>query len=407
MDRERPTRVMLARIWRWSRALLRWFCFAVVLAGLGNRLRSRFETSDQQFAAQADSFLAGRLDIDGFTHDTVSFNGKRYWHQGVAPSLLMLPVRAVLGKRIGQGPVQILVLGVLSWLLWRLARSAGFSRGDAWYLLGAFMLGSFVIDLASDPKSYFFAQLIAMTGASGALLEWRGRRRPMIVGILCAATWSTRQVAGLIALAFAFLLMPRPSEFGGARLRAFAAFVAPLAVALGAELILNGLRYGDPFLNGYQINDVGSYYEPLRRIGVFSLHHVPTNVYYYFLRSVEPVRAGTAHLVFPYYTYDVEGLSAFIVAPFFVISLFRPGFGGRKLAPFWLVCGIILSVLMTYYGTGWCQFGPRYLGDLLPILFFLIVTAKITQPLSERIKDLIAFSAALNGYLLLLKDFNL
>lgn len=345
-----------------------------------------------QFADQANSFLNGRLDINP-SNDTVIKDGKYYWHQGPFPSIIIMPLKALNLVYRGQVYMQIIALTILTFLLYRLCRLKGFSLHSSFYLIFAFFISSVMIGIITTPSSWFYSQVIAVTLLTAILLELETKKRAWVLGILEGAIIATRPTAGLIAIAVILLKIKKIKEI--------LIFSLPILVTIIILLWFNFARFGNPFFNTYQTNEVGTTYEHLRNIGILSIEHIPSNFYYYFLSSVVPVTDNLKHLIPPFFSYDPWGLSFFLVAPFFLYSLKTFGSRDKYLNLLWVMVGLTLLLLLIYFSPGYFQFGPRYTGDFLPILFLLVLYGLSPPNLKPQEKLIIIISGAFNLYLLL------
>lgn len=360
-----------------------------------------FPTPFIHFADQANSFLSGRLDLtlmDG--HDAVIKDGKLYWPQGPFPSVLLMPLIPRIGPWSSQGAVQAILVVALAFLLFRLARLKGYVREDALYLAAAFLGGSVFVGLWTDPKSWFFAQVVAVVVSVAVLYEWETSRRLWLVGLGVGLVVATRPLAAGFLLVFLVSLWRRRVSW-----TAFAKIILPL-ICIGAALLwFNAIRFGDPLDNGYQTNNLGPDSEPYRAMGIFSLKHLPSNAYWYFLASVEPVTdlVRPARLIPPYVSYNDWGLSILLISPFFLYALrtLRTGEWEERIA--WVVIGGTLAMLLLYFNTGWRSFGPRYTADFLPLLYMLLLSAFPGRRLSGWHKTLVVLSVAFNAYLLVMR----
>lgn len=365
---------------------------------------NNINTPWQHFSDQANSFWQGKLDVSPNPfdkHDYVILANKYYWPQGPFPSVLLMPFQKIFGVRFHQGIMQLLLIGLLVILAYKLCRVRGFDRFNCFYLVAVFLIGSPIAGLLVDPKSWFFAQIVAVTFLSGLLLELETKRRWLIIGLLNAALIATRPTAGIIFFALIIIIFVHKQVAWKKLINLILLFV-PVFFSLSFLMWFNFQRFGNPLDNGYLTNDVGGFIEPMRRIGLFNLQHIPTNIYYYFIASVEPVTNGkqSVHLAFPFIKYNDWGTSLFLVAPFFIYSLKSFKGDSKYTKLLWGMVLITLFLHLTYYTPGWSQFGPRYTADFFPILFLLTLYG-LDSKLSKIKKTIIILSCSLNLYLLM------
>jgi hypothetical protein len=364
----------------------------------------QFLQPNNQFSWQAQSFLHGQLNINNpKRQDMVVIGNRLYWPNGPFPAVFLAFFQLFAGSGFHQGYGQIVALGVLFFYLYKLTRLKGFSTYDSFFLLSAFSFGSVAIGLISEPSSWFFAQVVAMALLTCLLYEWETTRNYFILGVLEACIIATRPTAGLIGLYICWVLLKelRSKHHGTIHAVQFFAPVVLTVINLG---LFNWARFGNPFDNGYFTNLVGPQSQALRQFGVFSLAHIPMNIYWYFLAGFNGVTNGSAHIVYPFIRYDRWGLSFFIVSPFFLYAV-RTLKNHSKYRGLWNVIGLTLCVLLTYFTTGWYNFGPRYTADFLPLLYLLLLYALRKNRLNSFQKNLILVSSLLNTYLIFATKF--
>lgn len=352
----------------------------------------------QMFSIQAQSFISGRLDIP-FHVDVVNASGKYYWPQGPFPSLILIPFQLVFGERFNQTLMQPILILLLSIILFKLARIKGFNNFNSFLLTYAFLFASIVYGIIVEPCYSFFAHVVTMILLSLLLLEYEGKKRWFILGIVGGAILATRPTGSSIILLVGLVLLFSKST--KEKYLQFSYYSTPIFLSIVLLFLFNFIRFQDFFNNGYLTNEVGDYLDSLRKFGVFNPVHFISNFYYYFLISVQPVIQNSTHLKFPYFTYNPVGLSFFIVSPFFLHSLKTLKFLNTKLKIYWASILITLAILLFYYNPGWVQFGPRLTSDFMPILYLLTLYSFKVKYLSRKETSIIILSSLLNSYLLL------
>lgn len=353
----------------------------------------------QTFSVQAQSFIQGRLDIPQSV-DAVYKNGKYYWPQGPFPSLLLIPFQLIFGPNFNQAIMQPFLVIILAVLLYRLARLKKFLPHSAALLTYVFLFGSQVIGIITSPCYSFFAHTTTMVLLTAILVEFETKKRPLILGLLLSAIITTRLSAIFIfiPIVYHYLYLKDQIKY---KFNNLLFFILPIASSIILLLWFNQTRFQNPFDNGYATNNVGGYLTELRNIGVVNIQHIPSNFYYSFLISVQPVIKQSTHLVFPFLTFSPIGLSLFIVAPFFLYAVKSLRSKDTVIRLYWIVISITLLLLMSYYSAGWFQFGPRFLSDLMPIVYLLLLKSLSPPKLSEKQTLFIFLSSLLNIYLLI------
>jgi hypothetical protein len=337
--------------------------------------------SEQQFSLLAQSFLHGRLDFleppDGGWDDTTPYGGRYYWPLGPAPAVLLMPFELVgswLGKTFYQGYLQIgLVLAVLV-VIFLTARRIGYDRTDATYAAFAFCFASSFLGVALWPWSWYFAQVITCVALFLAVLEMTGQRRPLIIGTLFAVCLGTRATAALGLFWFIGEVALTPGASKSERMRSIAIATLPCAIVLGVLLLYNYARFGNALEQGYAAQIIPDIASNARSIGIFSLRHVPTNLYALVLKSPVPILSGneTTELKSPFFAANPWGMSVFVTSPW-LARLFGFRYNDRTSR---VILGTVIIVavpILSYYAVGFRQFGYRYSLDFLPLLFYLLL----------------------------------
>jgi hypothetical protein len=135
----------------------------------------------------------------------------------------------------------------------------------------------------------------------------------------------------------------------------------PLVAALGITSLYDWVRFGNPLDNGYAYHLMDQVFRSdFQTHGLFSIHYIPTNLYYQYIFYPLPIRAETA-----------QGGSLFLLSPVFLAALWGVVTQRRMLSTWILVATIMIvnTPILLLMGTGWMQFGPRYTLDFtLPLL---------------------------------------
>ncbi len=369
---------------------------------------------EQQFVYMASSFLQGKLYLvekPFYWWDTVYFSGHYYWPLSPFPSVLLLPFVFVFQKMgifFYQGYLQFGLTVAIAFMAYKLARHFKYSKEDSWFLSFAFCFSSVYIVATYSSWSWYFASAIAVFLLFLSLyLFYIGKKNYLFIGLLLGLVCATRFTAGLCAT---FFLIEIIFENVSWKQRIKNMFKLSIPILLCGLLLLyyNYVRFQNPFDNGYmRANNVvateAQRFE-LLNYGLFQVRNIPTNFYYYFIKTLDPVlvefnsaNGNTYILKPPYFKVGYPGTSFFVVSPIF-IYLFKLKLKKRHLSLI-LVNIVVLSVLMTYYWPGWRQVGPRYMLDVLPFTFVLLLYSFPRRRLSNFSKLIIMISAMFNLYL--------
>lgn len=169
-----------------------------------------------------------------------------------------------------------------------------------------------------------------------------------------------------------------------------------LAVPLCALALYNYARFGDPMETGFGLALLYSeVLESARSHGLFSVAHVPKNLFMMLLAGPRPVGGeDAAILAFPFLSPSPWGMGLFFTSPA-LVYLFRARLRDRLVQASWLAIGLVLIPILTYYGIGYVQFGYRYALDFMPFVM-LIVALGFPEPVTRRARGLITASVIIN-----------
>lgn len=359
-----------------------------------------------EFTLLADSFLNGRLDLNKNDElDCSFFKEKCYWSLGPFPALLMMP-GVLLFKQIGlvftQNYLQWLVIIAVFMACYFLAKKFGYDRRDSGWLALAFVAGSVFVGVALDARSWYFSQAISVLLALLALWEYFSKKRYWLIGCLMAALVATRLDMALAGCFFALDILLDKKISLKEKFARFVRLGLPVVAALSLLGWYNFARFGNIFETGYGFAAVGlPIQEFLRRQwGLFDPRFIPTNFFYYFMKMPEPVLLGGYLLKAPYLKVSPLGLSFFLISPIFCRIFYLPDI--RKVTVYaWVTSLLILFSLLCYYNVGYFQFGPRYLLDLLPFWFIILLYSFKDFKLRPAHRCLIGLSIFFDLYLFL------
>lgn len=366
--------------------------------------------TEQQFSLLATSFLQGKTYLTmlpGTWGDTVLWNGNFYWTLSPLPAVMAMPIEIWQGIWTGWGQriVHMAAVFICIFLLWRMVRRRGYAYRDAGWMVLAFFFGSLAWPIIIIPWGWYTVHVLTVMFLFLALSEYTAVRRWGYIGIWMALAFGLRATAGIVAGFFVLELL-RGTLPWREKLKAGLLLMVPMVIMGLLLLGYNQMRFGNPFMNGYKdINNCcmseQERYEVLH-YGLFQLRNIPTNFYYYFLKSFDPVLVpvesffGPTHILqSPYLTVKSPGLSFFVSSPVFLYL-----FAVKRKVPWlrsaWITIGVIVAVLLTYYWPGWRQVGPRYFLDFLPIAFMILLEAFPSRRVPVMFKILVMVGIAIN-----------
>jgi len=339
----------------------------------------------------AANLVHGRLDsgLPPGTLDTVTVRGLTFQVISplpIVPYLFFVPFPALW--EVSRWIVSTGIGIAAAWLTLPLARRYG-PGGPATYWLA--ILGSFGTLLWTQSISgnfYYLAHVEATLFAFVALLEWRGRRRPWVIGLAVALASLARPTLLLAAVPFGIGLVAAK----GARLRTAVSFVGPMAVAVGLTGLYDLARFGSTFETGYGISVLAKQSLAQQRArGLFSLRHVPDNLGLLLARGFD-LRER-----FPYLVPDPNGHSILLTSPALLAAV-SAGVRSRSARILWAASFLVaVPVLLYYGGGGYRTYGYRYALDFIPFLLALVAIGARTR-FGSLEKLLIGLSVSFVGY---------
>jgi hypothetical protein len=365
----------------------------------------------QQFADLANAFIHGQLNflkpIGGLGQDPVFYKGKIFWDDGPFPALLLIPFVALFDLfhlTYYQGYLMWLIAACVPLFIYAIARKLGYSKEDGWLLGLSFALGSVFIGVTSISSSWFFAQVLNTFLLFWALYEFYYHKRYWWIGILCACVLMTRATSIPIVLFFALEIWQGRGNHKQ-KLFQYVQLGAPLLVAIVLLGTYNYLRFQSPFNGGYMMQLLYPSATETESLGLFSLIHVPTNLYGLLLRGPMPVLRDTSSwtLKFPFIANNVYGMSIFLTSPYFLYLLRQRWSLYSATSQRLLIASAVSALLvLSYFGDGIVQFGFRYSLDFLPTLFvvFMIVYRKTHVRTTTGMKLLLIGGGIFNFYIL-------
>jgi hypothetical protein len=381
-------------------------CAAVYVATLGARLRG--PSDNPHFVSLADSFLHGQLSVVGdrpaSNNDWAQYKDHWYVAFPPLPALVILPAVAIWGSALWDRLFWALFAGLgpaLLFVLLRHLREHADSRRSAredLTLTALFAFGSAYYYTAVQGTVWFAAHVVAVPLIALYVLWAIRARRPFLAGLmlgLCAATRPTTIGLALFFLAetFAFARRGGPAAAdGGGRIRAAATkvlwFAAPIAVIGGFNLLLNWLRFDDPFEVGYRYLRI-RWSGRIETWGLFNYHYLAKNLAV-FLAAL-PWLSSHA----PYLRVSRHGLALWVTTPAFLAVLWpkRASTLMRGLA--W-AAGAVALVDLCYQNSGWIQFAYRFSLDYSVLLIALLALGG--RRLGVMFHALLVFAIAINVF---------
>jgi hypothetical protein len=340
----------------------------------------------KHYVYEAQAFLDGRVDLQGFPsyyQDLVNYNGKFYLPSPPVPAIVLIPAVAIWGTGTDEVRISMLIAAVSVALVWILLGRMNVTGWKRILLTILFGFGTVEWAVAITGTTWFFAEIVAVFFLLLALIEYFGKKRAVLIGLLLGLAALSRLpvvVGGVFFLAMLY-------KEGG--LRRSALFVAGLAVPLAFYGYFNYARFGNPFQTGYSGHSYAAYFAAdIQQYGMFSLHYIPKQLYTMFLMSPEYIP------YFPFLKPLPDGMSILLTTPAILYVLKAKFNESVNLWALLAMVGIMVPIVV-WFSTGWVQFGYRYALDFLPFAIVLIASGT-GKTVSKMLIALVAISVAVN-----------
>jgi hypothetical protein len=353
------------------------------------------------FNELAKSFLHRHLSLpDPACHlDLTYHDGKWYVPFPPLGALLMMPWVAIFGDIntalfaacMGAADVALAFL-----MLWACAvrKWISLSWKDLLWLTALFALGTVHWYMSTQGSVWFVAQISAVTFVTLSVFLAVRYNSPWTAGLALGLAMLGRPnliltYPLLLAIGIQHGMVEEARISRGYVVRWILLSAIPIAAAASGLLVYNALRFGNPLDFGYAAANVDARLAvDLRRYGQFSLEYLGRNLK--VLLFSLPVWDASTHRLLP----DEAGLSLLLTTPAFVY-IFRARRKSPVILGAWISFGLLLIPLVTYFNTGWSQFGYRFSLDFTVPLLVLIAFGSGSK-VSRLLKLLIAASILIN-----------
>jgi hypothetical protein len=319
----------------------------------------------------AQRVLSGHLDSPALAHtvDTAEYAGRYYIAVGPVQVLAYLPFAVFPALQSNGGYLAALMVGIpTAWLSLPLARAYGANGSTAYWIAALTAFGTLLFYTSVVGNFYYLAHVESFLALVLFLIEWAGRRRPLVLGASMAFSFLARPTTLLAAIPFGIALLWRRRESLHEAAAAAIGFALPVAVALVAYGWYDWVRFGSPLQAGYALTYLPQPGLAARRaLGVFSLQQIPENLRLALLTPFQTIGK------FPFVQADPYGLSMALVSPA-LFTAFWAGFRNRRGQLMWIAAGLVAIPVFLYYGGGYVQYGFRYSLDFTPFLVVLVAT---------------------------------
>lgn len=391
------------------KSFLLWIGILFVYLLFAGRGKFQFHTTQRNFfSLQAYSWLRGRLDLAVLPNDITDlsfYQGKAYIYWPPLPTLFAFPFVLLFGintSDVFYTAFWAATPPILLYLVLNKARKVNLipqiSDKSVLLLTLFFAFGTVFFYLSVVGSVWFTSQIISMIPLLLSLFflfKFVETKKPtdyfLSLMALCLAFWA-RNSTFILFLIHLYILFQTDKIM---RKKIIVIAISILIINFLFFGLFNYIRFGNVFETGQGLHLANPRWtEDLKNYGLLSFHYWQHNFYYLFINPVnfDP----QTYFVLP----DPEGNSIFSTSPLFLLifSCLSIEYIKKKnrIVLIYLFTSVLSFLfLLSYFATGWFQFGSRYALDVIPLLI-LSLTFVIGKFPKSVVVGLFLLSVAIN-----------
>lgn len=325
----------------------------------------------------ANAFLYGRSDLIQpvrVWNDYAVFHNKFFIHYGPLPGVLFMPLVFLFGLDFPQQIIIPLLSLITAIGIYKIMRNLDVVSPSALWLVTFFIFGTIYLILSLTTITSYNIQVLGLMFLVLAILEFTGRSRPFLIGLFLGLAGLTRAAIYPAILFFLLEFMFEKNKTWYYKLNQILSLVAFPLLSLIFWGFYNYPRFGNFFDTGYgYIPETYPGLIAAKEYGVFSLKHIPGNLYMLLFKGPEPIRLENFSFVlkFPYLRASEWGMGIFFTSPVFVYLILAK-LKERYVLSSLITAGALLIIPSTFYGMGIWQYGYRYALDIYPFLILIL-----------------------------------
>jgi hypothetical protein len=266
-------------------------------------------------------------------------------------------------------------------------RGSGRSAREDLVLTALFAFGSVFYYTAVQGTVWFAAHVVACPLIVLYVFWSLGARRPWLAGIALGLCWAARPSTFPLGLLFVVealnaarseMQLSSRAESGSTTkillwlhgvdwrraARKLLPFAVPIVVVVCVSLLLNQLRFGDPWEVGYRYLRI-RWNGRIEKWGLFNYHYLSKNLAV-FLAALPWLSSAE-----PYVRISRHGLALWVTTPAFLWVLW-PKRSNLTLLALSAAAGCVALLDLCYQNSGWIQFGYRFSLDYSVLLIVLL-----------------------------------
>ncbi|MAF36224.1 hypothetical protein CL622_03855 [archaeon] len=364
----------------------------------------RLYTPFDYHLALAQTILSGDLSVENpsNTHDLALYQQNYYLPWGITPALLLIPFRLVFQSQTNgmMLMIPILFVSLFVWLaIYRQLRTRRWVNLTNHQIILFSLLttfGTLFYYIVTNGGVWFISQAITFLFMSLSLLFLikQGNNTKLVSSVFFALSFLTRNVIAIFLIPYYGLLFyfdrkERQPNSSLSFVRVIL-LLLPLVIAIFFQLGYNDVRFDDPLESGYSYQQVAPrFVSDIETHGILSSYYTAHNLKIYLFNPVY------YDLQSPYLHFDYEGNSFWSYQLYFWIIVIALGVllhtsmrvkhknrylltvitNQKKMFIVGLISMWVLFFAFVQFtiGTGWRQFGSRYLLDVEPFILLLTV----------------------------------
>lgn len=331
------------------------------------------ENPYRSYALQACAWLNGRLDLekDYPWLELAIYEGKYYVSFPPFPSLVLLPFAAVLGTNTPDHWISLgfSIIGIIYAIRLYRAITGTYEMAER-YVLFLFLGNGYLFIALQGGWVWYMAQTMCFTFSLMSLFHAAKKHIGRAFAFLACAFGCRPMVVAYIPL----ILMLGTEKASVKTWMRKGYRLIPACMIIGFYLMLNAARFDNPFEFGH--NHLPEFVRSTE--GQFSLNYATKN----FKQLFRLPQNGGEHGMLIYDTYDCMAfwlidpmIVSFMVTWLYALTRKRKACGLNLIIVPATIC-VHLMIVCCHKTMGGYQFGNRYIVDMLPYVFYGLITYK-------------------------------
>lgn len=331
------------------------------------------ENPYRSYALQACAWLDGRLDLgkDYPWLELAIYEGKYYVSFPPFPSLVLLPFAAVWGTNTPDHWISLgfSIIGIIYAIRLYRAITGTYEMAEQ-YVLFLFLGNGYLFIALQGGWVWYMAQTMCFTFSLMSLFHAAKKHIGRAFAFLACAFGCRPMVVAYIPL----ILMLGTEKASVKTWMRKGYRLIPACMIIGFYLMLNAARFDNPFEFGH--NHLPEFVRSTE--GQFSLNYATKN----FKQLFRLPQTGGEHGMLIYDTYDCMAfwlidpiIVSFMVTWLYALTRKRKACGLNLIIVPATIC-VHLMIVCCHKTMGGYQFGNRYIVDMLPYVFYGLITYK-------------------------------